>query len=207
MAMNAAHRAREAGFSAPQHERGVAKEFDRVTAPPRRRVDAQRSAASDIPELLRDAEVAMGISLAQKDTVERIVEAHPDSLWSFRRNGRLVGGFAMLMLNSSGLTALLNDSIDLKDPPAILLTTFGQQPAAIYVWAVFGPFAHSEGIARVIERLQRPPYGQSDVYALPATADGLRFMRRLGFCPVAGHRRSLHRYVRLANRVQPACGS
>jgi hypothetical protein len=202
MATNAAFHARELEICAPQYGGGGAKEFDRVSAPLRRRVEARRAIFSDIPELLGDAEVAMGISLAHEDTVRRIVQAHPDSLWSFWRNGKLVGGFAMLMLNPSGLLALLRDCIDLKDPPTSLLMAPGQPPAAIYVWAVFGPFAHAEGIARVIERLRQPPYAQSDVYALPATADGLRFMRRLGFRTVAGHRRSLHRYVRLANRTQ-----
>lgn len=144
----------------------------------------------------------MGVALAREATVARVVRAHPDTLWTFKRNGNLVGGFAFLMLNAGGLAALFADELDLSDPPADALAVFGARPAAIYVWALLGSAVGSEGIARVIVRMQRHPYERSDLFALPATQDGLRFMRGLGFLPVSGHLRSLHRYVRLANRVQ-----
>jgi len=185
----------------PHTSRG-GKEFDRITPPPRQRVDARPAEASDIPALLRHAERAMGVSLASETSVARILRAHLDSLWSFWTAGRLVGGFAMLMLNAHGLEDLMQDRIDLANPPVDVLAPPGQRPAAIYVWAVLGAAAASEGIARVIFRLRQHPYERSDVFALPATGDGLRFMRGLGFRPVPGHRRSLHRYVRFANRVQ-----
>jgi hypothetical protein len=167
------------------------KEFDLVTVPPRHRVDARRAQIADIPSLLRYAEAAMGV-------------AHPDSLWCFWRRDRLVGGVALLMLNRSGCAALHDDSIDLGNPPPAIFASAGQRPAAIYVWAILGAAIASEGIAQVIVRLQQPPYEQADIFALPATADGLRFTRGLGFHLVPQHPRALYRYVRLANRTQPS---
>ena len=178
------------------------KEFDLVSLPPRQRVEAARAQASDIGALLANAETAMGVSLAPEATIARIMRAHPDTLWTFKRNGRLIGGFAFLMLNANGLAALLADKLDLSDPPISVLAASEASPAGIYVWALLGSAVGSEGIARVIVRMQHQPYRRSDLFALPATEDGLRFMRGLGFVPVPGHPRSLHRYARLANRVQ-----
>lgn len=178
------------------------KEFDLVTLPMRQRVDARRGQIGDIPLLLRYAEAAMGVALAPEATVARIACAHPDSVWSFWRHDRLVGGVALLMLNSRGVAALLDDSFDLRDPPSALFAAAGQRPAAIYVWAILGAAVASEGIAHAIVRLQQYPYERADLFALPATDDGLRFTRGLGFHLVPEHPRELYRYVRLANRKQ-----
>jgi hypothetical protein len=177
------------------------KEFDLVALPPRQRVDAGPITTADIPNLLRIAGAAMGVSLASEDVVTRIACAHPHAVWSFRRNERVVGGVALLMLNASGLAALLQDSFDLNDPPAALMVAPGERPAAIYVWAILGVAFASEGIAHAIIRLQQPPYEQADLYAMPATDAGLRFTCGLGFTLVPGRSRPLYRYVRLANRV------
>ncbi len=203
MASNVAYRAPDDGPRVSRHSwRG--KEFDFVNLPPRQRVEARRGQIHDIPLLLHYAEAAMGVSLASEATVARIACAHPDALWSFWRHGRLVGGVALLMLNSRGLRALLDDRFDLDDPPPSILASAGQRPAGIYVWAVLGAAIASEGIAHAIVRLQQYPYERSDLFALPATDDGLRFTCGLGFRLVPEHPRPLYRYVRLANRTQPS---
>jgi hypothetical protein len=178
------------------------KEFDLVTLLPRRRVNAWRGRLGDIPALLRYAEAAMGVPLAPQATVTRIACSHPDSVWSFWLGDRLVGGVALLMLNADGHAALFADTIDLSDPPSSLFAQPGERPAAIYVWAILGAALASEGIAHAIVRLQKHPYERADLFALPATDDGLRFTRGLGFHLVPGHPRALYRYVRLANRTQ-----
>jgi hypothetical protein len=179
------------------------KEFDLISLPPRPRIHVKHADIHDVPPLLQYAEGVMGVSLACEATVARVACANPDTLWSFWRNGRLVGGFAVLMLNAAGLAALLDGTMDLSNPPAQLLARAGERPAGLYVWAVLGSAVGAEGVAHVIRRLQRRPYEAADVFALPATDDGLRFMRGLGFRAVPGHPRALHRYVRLANRAQP----
>jgi hypothetical protein len=204
MASPAAYRAPDSASRVSQSAGARGKEFDLVTLPLRRRVEARRGRIGDIPLLLRYAEAAMGVALAPEATAARIACAHPDSLWSFWRHDRLVGGVALLMLNSRGLAALLDDSVDLGDPPPAIFAHAGQRPAAIYVWAILGAAIASEGIAHAIVRLQQYPYELADLFALPATDDGLRFTRGLGFHLVPEHPRALYRYVRLANRTQPS---
>lgn len=194
---------RDANSFALQRGARVGKEFDLVTVPGRQRLEANRAGADDISVLLESAKVAMGVTLARKDVVARIACDNPDCIWVFRRHGRLAGGFAMLMLNNDGLSALLADRLDFAAPAAALLAPYGTRPAAIYVWAVLGASVAAEGIARVIARVQQYPYELADIFATAATDDGLRFMRGLGFRPVAGHPRALHRYVRLVNRAPP----
>lgn len=185
-----------------QRSAARSKEFDLVTLPLRQRVDARRCQTGDIPLLLRYAEAAMGVPLAPEATTARIACAHPDSLWSFWLGDRLVGGVALLMLNQGGLDGLIDDSVDLRDPPPAVFAAAGERPAAIYVWAILGSAIASEGIAHAIVRLQQFPYELADLYALPATEAGLRFTRGLGFHLVPGHPRALYRYVRMANRMQ-----
>jgi len=201
MAVNLAYSAAAEADPATQNRPRRLKEFDDVTLPAGQRVEARRVRIADIPLLLGQGEAGMGVALAPAITVARVARAHPDSLWGFWRHERFVGGFAFLMLNRRGIEALLDDTIDLSDPPASVLAAAGDRPAGIYVWALLRSSAvAAEGIARVIVRLQQFPYERSDLFALPATHDGLRFMRGLGFRPVAQHPRALHRYVRVANR-------
>jgi len=202
MTLNATPGPRDTRSSAPRQGGSRAKEVDLVTLPSRRRIEVRRGQIQDIPLMLRLGEAALGVSLASEATVARIAAAHPDALWSFWRRSRFVGGTAILMLNAQGLAALLADQIDLSDPPAAFFANPGEPPAAIYIWAMLGGAMASEGIAHVFVRLQRYPYEHSDLYGLPTTADGARFQRSFGMRPVPGHPRSLHRYVRLANRVQ-----
>jgi len=201
MAVNLAYSAAAEADPTTQNRPRRLKEFDDVTLPAGQRVEARRVRIADIPLLLGQGEAGMGVALAPAITVARVARAHPDSLWGFWRHERFVGGFAFLMLNRRGVEALLDDTIDLSDPPASVLAAAGDRPAGIYVWALLRSSAvAAEGIARVIVRLQQFPYERSDLFALQATPDGLRFMRGLGFRPVAQHPRALHRYVRVANR-------
>jgi hypothetical protein len=201
MAVNLAYSAADRAASATQDRPRRLKEFDDVTLPAAQRVEAKRIRIADIAVLLGQGEAGMGVALAPAITVARIARAHPDSLWGFWRHDCFVGGFAFLMLNRRGIEALIGDTLDLSDPPASALAAPGDRPAGIYVWALLRSSAvAAEGIARVIVRLQQFPYEHSDLFALPATADGLRFMCGLGFRPVPEHPRALHRYIRVANR-------
>jgi hypothetical protein len=204
MASLAAYRDPDRLSGTAQNLNTPGKEFDLVTPPLRQRIRVRRGQIGDIPLLLRYAEAAMGVPLAPQATVTRIACRHPDSVWSFWRHDRLVGGAALLMLNAHGLAALLDNSIDLADPPPAIFADAGRRPAAIYVWAILGAASAAEGIADVIVRMQQHPYGSADLFAIPATDDGLRFTRGLGFHLVPDHPRALYRYVRLANRTQPS---
>ena len=177
------------------------KEFDLVAVPGRRRLVVAQAKGNEIRPLLRTAEAAIGSTLAPESVVARVAVAHPDSLWTFRRTDQIVGGAALLMLNSPGLEALLAGNIDLADPPPAFLAHPAAAPAAIYVWAIFGPSIAIEGIAYVIVRLQSDPYRFADIYALPHTRNGMRFTLGLGFHEIPDHPQHLLRYVRIVNRA------
>src|SRR6516162_8387409 len=49
------------------------------------------------------------------------LNADPESIFSFRRAGKIVGGIAFLHLNWTGHDALLQDNIDLKNPESAYL--------------------------------------------------------------------------------------
>jgi hypothetical protein len=179
----------------------IIKEFDRIVAPAAGQTAVRRATAGELGRSLRVVAGAVKCTTASEEVLKRVINEQEDTLWTFTRDEQLVGCFAMLMLNKAGQEALLRDAIDVLDPPSNFLVPTGAEPAAIYVWAVVGRSLAADGIAKVIVRLQSGPYKFADVYACPATRDGLRFMRKLGFEPVPGHPRNLFQYVRLANRL------
>lgn len=177
------------------------KDFDRVMPPRFSRTVARRARPGEIGATMATATNAINrMRAATRDVVARVVSQNPDSLWVFTREGLLVGCSALMMLNADGLAALLSGHIDIRDPAPAYLTPAGDRPAAIYVWALASPLVAADGIAKIIMRLQAPPYERADLYASPATSAGLRFTRALGFEPIPGHPRNLFRYIRLVNR-------
>jgi hypothetical protein len=106
----------------------------------------------------------------------------------------------MLMLNSRGLDALLAATLDTRDPPLELLAGPAETPTAIYVWGT-AHLSATDGMLKMLVRLQSPPYDRANFYAVPYTLSGLRFHQRWGFHPVPGHPRHLSEYIRLSNRL------
>jgi hypothetical protein len=187
-------------FCAPQRAARL-RDFDLVVPPRFGRTVARRARPGEIGPTMAAAATAIDhMRAATRDVVARVASQNPDSLWVFIREGLLVGCSAMMMLNEDGLEALLSGAIDIRDPAPAYLTAAGDRPAAIYVWALASPSVAADGIAKIIFRLQFPPYERADVYASPATKAGLRFTRALGFEPIPGHPRNLFRYIRLVNR-------
>jgi hypothetical protein len=189
-----------APLCAPQRASRL-KDFDQVVAPRFGRTVARRARRGEIGATLATVSAAIDhMRSATREVVARVVAHNPDSLWVFVREGLMVGCSAMMMLNEDGLRALLAGEIDMRDPALAYLTAAGDRPAAIYVWALASPSVAADGIAKIIMRLQSPPYERADLYASPATRAGLRFTRALGFKPIPGHPRNLFRYIRLVNR-------
>jgi hypothetical protein len=56
-------------------------------------------------------------------------------------------------------------------------------------------------VLSALARLQSPAYAASNIYAVPVTTGGLRFLQKWGFESVVGHPRNLFQYIRLANRT------
>jgi hypothetical protein len=146
------------------------------------------------------AQALIGGQHATEDAVRRVAIHRPDSIWAFVHGTRIVGVFAMLLLNALGLELLLAQGMNSRDPSVELLATPDEAPAGIYLWAVAHSSA-SDGILQMFDRLQSSQYCSANIFAVPATASGLRFLRSWGFEPVPGHSRNLFQYVRLANRL------
>jgi hypothetical protein len=190
----------EGKLRAPEAGPDRRKDLDFVGIPRCTRVVAARVCPEELGTLLSVAGRAVGTALATKDSVARIATAHPDAVWTFKLHGRIVGGVALLMLNPEGMQALLRGDINLLDPPVRYVTDPAAPPAGIYVWAVVGPSVAAEGILRVLAKMKAPHYARSDFYAMPNTADGVRFTERMGFRPIPGLPHRLYRYVRCGNR-------
>jgi hypothetical protein len=176
------------------------RELDLATGPACLATEVRRARPEEVRQLMQLAQVLIGGQLAAEYVVRRVVARHPDSLWTFVRDHRLIGGLAMLILNASGLEALLTGAFDAFDPDVEFLATPVEAPAAIYLWG-FAQLSGSEGVLSVFSRLQSAPYGSANIYAVPVTANGLRFLTSWGFRSIPGHRRELHEYVRLTNRL------
>jgi hypothetical protein len=154
---------------------------------------------SDVPVLLELGRALIGDGLAPDAVVRRVLAWRPDSFWAFLRDGQVVGGFSMLMLNRAGLDALLADTLNTRDPPRRSLAGSIEDPTAIYLWGS-GHISATDAMLKMLVRLHSPPYDMANLYAVPHTLSGLRFHQRWGFHPVAGHPRHLSEYVRLTNR-------
>ena len=185
------------GACAPQQSRPP-RELDLAVAPGFGATIVRMVRSEDIGPLLGLAEALIG-GLASEHVVRRVVARRPDSLWTFLHDGRMVGGLAMLMLNPQGRDALLAGHVDSRNPPEEFLAGPAESPAAIYLWAL-AHLSASDGVLKMLVRLQSPPYERANLYAVPHTVSGARFQQRWGFRPVPGHPRQLSQYIRLANR-------
>jgi hypothetical protein len=140
-----------------------------------------------------------GVRVALR-TVERIHRFHPQSIFAFRLDGRIKGGIAFLFLNAIGFDALILDEMNISDPDTRFLARPGEEPAALYVWALAAEGRAVAGCGNICALMRRPPYGRADYYAQPATADGLRFSRQVGLYRVPSFQRDLWTYQRMVNR-------
>lgn len=126
----------------------------------------------------------------------QFLASDPESIFSFRRAGKVVGGIAFLFLNSRGHDALLLDNIDLKNPQAAYLARADEIVAAIYVWALAGYGRAVMGLGSVAAHLRKTRFIEADYYAKPSSKDGRELLIALGFCPIASFQPDLWCYQR-----------
>jgi predicted GNAT family N-acyltransferase len=154
-----------------------------------------RPGSADIECLLEAAAARMGV-LASSAVVHEVAAHHPDSLWAIARKAsfdpahpRGEGFISLLFLNKQGLIALAEGTLDCKHPPCAMLAKPGERPKGVYYWAVYAPGVLAPAMTLVFEKLSEPPYDGVPLYALTATADGIRFTEMLGFkkgCVIEG---------------------
>lgn len=173
-------------------------DFDDLALVPGRRVQAYPARRDQLGELVALAQHLIPSLAAAESTVRRVYERNPDSIWAVERQGRLVGVFAMLLLNAEGNRCLLRGDFDPENPALERLTVQGEAAAAIYFWAIATPGFAVEAFRTVSRWLSSPAYASADIYTRPITESGNRFAVRIGFRPVPDH--GLCRFRRHRNR-------
>lgn len=174
-------------------------ELDLAAVPLAASTVVARARAHEVHPLVEVAKALIGGKLAEEEVVYRVWSKQPDSLWAFLRDGQMVGGFAMFMLNAVGARALLDGNLDASDPADQYLACADETPAGIYLWAIAHSGA-SDGIIKVFTRLHAPHYHSATVYGAPVTRNGKEFLRKWGFVPVPDGPPNLFHYLRRANR-------
>lgn len=168
---------------------------------PSREVHVSPATTAELPAMVDIAVRSIpGVRVALS-AVERIHRFYPESIFTFRLDGRIRGGIAFLFLNAIGFEALILDEMDISAPDTRFLARPGEEPAALYVWALAAEGRSVAGCGNICTLLRRPPYSRADYYAQPATADGLRFSKQVGLYRVPSFQRDLWTYQRMINRA------
>jgi hypothetical protein len=120
----------------------------------------------------------------------------PQSILTFSRNGKLVGGMAFLFLSDRGHDALLLDEICLTAPETHYLASAEEEVAAIYIWAIAATGRGIAGLGKAAAHLRQLRFRGADCYAQPSTVTGRDIMRATGFEPVPSFQPDLWCYER-----------
>ena len=178
--------------------------------PARHELDRLSASAAITVGLARQAQLADLIAIARREIpgvsasetgLSQFLRNDPDSIFTFQRAGRLLGGIAFLYLNRRGHDALLLDGIDLKNPSREFLARANEEVSAIYVWALAGYGRAVAGLGNVAEYLRKPRFAGADYFAQPSTAAGRDLLIAIGFTPIPSCQPDLWCYERPWNRV------
>jgi hypothetical protein len=122
----------------------------------------------------------------------------PESFFSFRQAGNLIGGCAFLYLNYRGHDALMLDRLNTRMPDLDHLAEAGECPEAIYWWGTTG--AGRSALGPIAARFAGARYRAADIYGRVATARGRELMVGLGFRPVSSWSGDLWVYRRCVDQ-------
>jgi len=134
--------------------------------------------------------------LADAESVARIQEASPNSVWSMHSRSGLVGGVAFLPLNGLGLYRLIYGKLDRREPPLEAIAIRLERPSILYVWALVAEGAGLLGLGEILRQLDGQRFRGVDIWAEPATPEGGRLADRLGFARVEGGNRVFYKLSR-----------
>jgi len=177
-------------------------DFDDLASLPARRITASPASWGELGALMDLAVSQIPALAAAGPVVERIRGHDRDAIWAFRRNGEVVGAYAMLHLNPTGLRRLLAGSFDAADPSLAWLASPREPVAAIYKWAVVAPRLAAEGIRLVSRHLRGPRYATANLYARATTPAATKLMLNIGFEAMPAIDPFLLGYVRQVNRTR-----
>ncbi len=178
----------ERGSFAARHD------FDALPLSPD--VDVRCAQSSEIAALAQMAHrLVPGVRIGAEE-LARYATFDPQSILTFSRKGRLVGGMAFLFLNDRGHDALLLDEICLTAPETRYLASAKEDVAAIYIWAIAATGRGIAGLGKAAAHLRQLRFRGADCYAQPSTEAGRNIMRATGFAPVPSFQPDLWCYER-----------
>ena len=177
------------------------REFDALRSQEARRIVVSPAAIEELPELVAFAARAIPSLAAAEPAVVKVQRYNPNSVLAFRRGAEVVGIYAMLFLNHSGLEQLLLGELNTADPELRRLAGPDETAAAIYFWAVVARGMAMEGLRTVSARLAAPNCVAANIFTCPINDEAVRIVTHVGFRPVNSGREGLHRYLRLCNRA------
>lgn len=159
-------------------------------------VDVRCAQFSEIATLSEIAHrLVPGVQIGAAE-LARYLSFDPQSIVTFSRNGRLLGGMAFLFLNDRGHDALLLDEICLTAPETRHLASAGGDVAAIYIWAIAATGRGIAGLGKAAAHLRQLRFRNADCYAQPSTVAGRDIMKATGFEPVPSFQPDLWCYER-----------
>jgi hypothetical protein len=159
----------------------------------------RRARRGEVPALLEDSRLAIGVDLAPLATVLGVFDHDPDAIWAFERQGRLLGAAAFLHLSRPGVKSLLDGDLDPSSPGADFLVPPSAAPAGIYFWSIYGTVAGDAG--RIFTVLTQPRFARADLWAVPLTQSGRRFFTNRGFTPFPAARANMFCYRRVSSKA------
>jgi hypothetical protein len=187
----------------PTVEKTHRKDFD--TLKPARHIIVRPADRLDLADAAEFANRHLpDLNLDNLSSFCRLAMFDPDSIQLFYLKGNLVGIYALLFLNELGLSALVNGSLTVQNPPFDFLAPTTRQPAAIYTSFVACPGRAAAGIGTVAAKLRQPRFAAANIFARPASEGGRRIMEGVGFVPFMPGQSDLYYFVRLRNRAQIA---
>ena len=178
----------ERGSIAARHD------FDALPLSPD--VDVRCAQFSEIEALSDMAhQMVPGVQIGTAE-LARYFTLDPQSILTFSRKGKLVGGMAFLFLNDRGHDALLLDEIFLTAPETRYLASANDDVAAIYIWAIAATGRGIAGLGKAAAHLRQIRFRGADCYAQPSTVAGRDIMKATGFAPVPSFQPDLWCYER-----------
>lgn len=176
-------------------------EFDCLTPSRRSKIELRICTSEHVDRICELTTSEMPVEVASAEAVSKVINRNIESILGFWSEGRMVGVWAMLMLNSIGLERFLLGEFDTLNPVEKCLAETGTKPAAIYVWAVVAKGMAIEGVKHVSRFLADDKYRDINFFSVPVSNAGVRMNRSLGFHQIKTVRPGVDRYVRLENRI------
>lgn len=156
----------------------------------RERISIRQLKLEEIDQALELTQRHPELSIGSSDAFRRVHAYNPDTTWGVfvsqdnSGEGTLEGYYAFLLLNERGHQALVDRTLDRKDPDPKYLAAPGTRPAAVHMWTVIAKGLSAFASMPVIKALGKTCAG-APLYATAGTNAGLAILRRRGFKPVA----------------------